>query len=259
MVTSQLTPAAGPAPTGVSVDVPRFRIYRAITMVEEIDSDWMSTAEAAEALGLTPDRVRRLVADGALGSRRIGGRFLVRRDDVEARVGDGAPPGRPYSPRRAWALVLLADGVAPAGLDPVTLSKLRAVLRGRSLWALRSRLGSRAKRRDMRAHSSDLARLESEEDVVLTGARHAPEAGLGLVAPDAPVELYLDGATADRLVARYSLRPSDRPNVRLRVLPPGVRPWLDGRVAPRMAVALDLAEDRDPRAQAVARQVLEQR
>ena len=184
-------------------------------------------------------------------STRIGGRYLVRRDDVEARVGDGAPPGRPYSPRRAWALILLADGVAPAGLDPVTLSKLRAVLRG--LWAIRSRLRSRAERRDMRAQSSDLGRLESEQGAVLTGARHATDAGLGLVEPEAPVELYVDAATADRLVACYSLHPSDRPNVRLRVLPPGVRPWLDGSVAARLAVALDLAEDRGPRARAVAR------
>jgi excisionase family DNA binding protein len=228
-------------------------------MVEEIDSDWISTSEAAGALGLTADRVRQLVASGAIGSRRIGSRYLVRRDDVEARVDAGAPSGRPYSPRRAWALVLLAGGITPAGLDPVTLSKLRAVLRGRSLWAIRSRLGSRAVCRNLRAHSSDLARLEDEVGVLLTGARHAPEVSLGLIASDAPVELYADAPTADRLVARYSLRSSDRPNVRLRVLPPGIRPWLEGRIAPRLAVALDLAEDRDPRAQAVAREALEQR
>lgn len=219
----------------------------------------MSAAAAAEVLGLTADRVRQLVMAGAIGSRRIGGRYLVRRDDVEARLDAGAPSGRPYSPRRAWALVLLAGGITPAGLDPVTLSKLRGVLRDRSLWAIRSQLGSRAERRDMRAHSSDLERLESEDGVMLTGGRHAAEAGLGLVAPDAPVELYVDHSTADRLVARYALRPSDRPNVRLRLLPPGIGPWLEGRVAPRLAVALDLAEDRDPRAQAVAHQALEQR
>lgn len=228
-------------------------------MVKEMDADWMTTAEAAETLGLTADRVRQLAAAGSIGSRRIGGRYLVRRDDIETRLEVGAPSGRPYSPRRAWALILLAGGTVPNGLDPVTLSKLRAVLRDRSLWQIRTRLGRRAKSRDLRAHSSDLARLEIEEGVLLTGARHAPDVGLGLVAPDAPVELYVDAATADRLVARYALRPSERPNVRLRVLPPGVMRWLAGRVAPRLAVALDLAEDRDPRAQAVAHQALEQR
>ncbi len=219
----------------------------------------MSTAEAAKLLGLTAGRVRQLAASGAIGSRRIGSRYLMRRDDVEARADTGAASGRRFSPRRAWALVLLADGATPAGLDPVTRSKLRAVLRDRSLWAIRARLVSRAQRRDLRAHSSDLDRLESEDGVRLTGARHAPDVGLGLVASDAPVELYVDGPTADRLVARYSLRPSERPNVRLRVLPEGVGAWMPGRVAPRLAVALDLAEDRDPRAQAAAREALEQR
>jgi excisionase family DNA binding protein len=244
---------------GQQVDAIHFRIYRVYVMVREIDADWMSTIEAAEALGLTSDRVRQLVASGGLRSRRVGGRYLVRRDDVEARIDAGAPSGRPFSPRRAWALVLLEEGVTPTGLDSVTLSKLRAVLRDRSLWAIRSRLGSRAERRDLRAHSSDLDRLESEEGVILTGGRHAREAGLGLVASDAMVELYVDRPTADRLAARYALRPSERPNVRLRVLPPGVAGWLGVRIAPRLAVALDLAEDRDPRAQAAAREALERR
>jgi hypothetical protein len=72
------------------------------------------------------------------------------------------------------------------------------------------------------------------------------------VASDAPVELYVDAATADRLIARYRLRPSDSPNVILRVVPDEVRRWLSGPIAPRAAVALDLAEDRDPRSQTVA-------
>jgi excisionase family DNA binding protein len=241
------------------LDVTDVHIYRVETMIAEIDADWMSTADAAQALGLTADRVRRLIASGTLASCQVGGRYLVRRDDVEARVESGAPAGRPFSPRRAWALILLADGIGPSGLDAVTRSKLGAVLRERDLWSLRSGLGSRAERRDLRAHSSDLVRLESEDGIVLTGGRHAREAGLGLVAPDAPVELYVDARSADWLVARYALRPSERPNVRLRVLPDGVAGWLEGRVAPRLAVALDLAEDRDPRAQAAAREALERR
>ena len=78
--------------------MPDFHIYRATTMVKEIDVDWMSTADAAAALGLTADRVRQLISSGALDSHRVGGRYLVRRDDVDARRGDGAPAGRPLHP-----------------------------------------------------------------------------------------------------------------------------------------------------------------
>lgn len=52
------------------------------------------------------------------------------------------------------------------------------------------------------------------------------------------------------------LRPSDRPNVVLHVVPREVRSWLSGPVAPRPAMALDLADDRDPRSQEVARAFL---
>jgi hypothetical protein len=58
------------------------------------------------------------------------------------------------------------------------------------------------------------------------------------------------------LVSRYRLRPSDRPNVVFHVVPSEVRPWLSGRIAPKPAVALDLADDRDPRSQQVAQDFL---
>ncbi len=215
----------------------------------------MSVAEAAAALGLTRQRVGRLVAEGALRSHRLGSQTLVRRDDVEARIELRPAGGRRFSPRRAWALILLADGIVPPGLDAPTRSRLRSVAR-QGLWGIRARLASRAERRNLRAHSSDLARLAAADGTVRTGPRFASEAGLGLVAPDAAVELYVDAAMARRLERQYSLRPSNDPNVLLRVVPDEVRAWLAGPVAPRSAVALDLAEDRDPRSQAVAREAL---
>jgi excisionase family DNA binding protein len=225
-------------------------------VIEESASDWISSAEAAGRLGLTSGRVRELIASGALRARRVGNRFLVSRNDVDARASGGAAVGRPFSPRRAWALILLASGLVPPGLDPVTLSKLRRVLREKDLWSIRPRFASRAERRELRAHSSDLARIEAEPGVVLTGARHAAAAGFSLIASDAPVEIYLDVPTAERLVAQYRLSPSDRPNVVFHVVPSEVRSWINGPVAPRPAVALDLADDRDPRSQQVAREFL---
>lgn len=225
-------------------------------VIEESLAEWMSSAEAASRLDLTPGRVRELIHSGALRAVRVGNRFLISRDDVDARASEGAAVGRPFSPRRAWALILLASGLVPPDLDPVTLSKLRRVLRDKNLWAIRSRFASRAERREFRAHTSDLSRLDGEIDVVLTGARNASAAGFRLIASDAPVELYVDPLAAKRLVSRYRLRPSDRPNVVFHVVPSEVRAWLSGRVAPRPAVALDLADDRDPRSQQVAHDFL---
>jgi excisionase family DNA binding protein len=219
----------------------------------------ISPAEAARRLGVTPRRIYSLVGEKRLRAERIGGRLLIDRDDVDARAAGGRAVGRPFSPRRAWAMLLLADGQEPPGLDASTRSKLRRLLRERDLWSMRARFVGRAERLPFRAHSSDLPRIDAEPGVVRTGARHAATAGLGLVASDARVELYVDRKVADRLVKRYRLAPSARPNVLLRVVPDDIRGWLTGSVAPRPVMALDLAEDRDPRSQQVAREVLSPR
>ncbi len=225
-------------------------------MLQENGITLLSPAEAARRLGVTSRRVYALVRDHRLRAQRLGGRLLVDRDDVEARVAGAPATGRPFSPRRSWALILLASGETPRGIDASTRSKLRRILDDRDLWAMRAKFVGRAERRRFRAHSSDIARVEREPGVVRTGPRVAAEAGFGLIAPDAPIELYVDGAMADALIERYRLVASSRPNVVLRVVPDEVRAWLGGTLAPRPAIALDLAEDLDSRAQDVAHEAL---
>lgn len=198
-----------------------------------------------------------MIDSGRLPAVRVGGRLLIARRDVESREQDGAClEGRPYSIRRAWALIMLADGRALRDLDPSTRSRLRRLLRERSLWSIRARLIGRAERLDLRAHPSDLDRIDAEPGLVRSGPRSAADAGLGLIAPDAVREVYVSATVAEHLRSRYQLVPSDRPNVILRVVPDDLNPALDGPYAPRSAIALDLAEDPDPRSQSVAREVL---
>ena len=225
-------------------------------MVDAISADWLSPAEAANLLGVSPRRVYALIDKGRLRAERVGGRLLVHRDSVEARASGAAANGRPFSARRGWALLLLAAGLDPVGLEPDTRSKLRQVLRKRDLWAMRARFGTRAERLVLHAHASDLARIAADPAVVRSGAGAAADAGLPLVAPGAPLELYVDAAAAERLIDRYRLAPSPWGNVTLRVVPDEVRAWLTRPVAPWPAVALDLADDGDPRSRDVARAAL---
>lgn len=228
-------------------------------MVDAIAADWLSPAEAADRLGVSPRRVYALIDGGRLRGERVGSRILVHRDGVEARAGGASANGRPFSARRGWALLLLAAGLDPVGLPPDARSKLRRLLRERDLWVMRARFATRAERRALQAHSSDLARIAADPEVVRTGASAAADAGLPLIAPGAPLELYVDAATADRLIVIYRLTPSALGNVTLRVVPDGVRAWLTGPVAPWPAVALDLAEDGDPRSRDVAHAALARR
>src|SRR5712692_8787509 len=72
--------------------------------------DEFSAIEAARALGVSGRRVRAMVRDGVLAGRRSGGRWLIRRTDVEQRVRQRRRPGRPLSQRKAWALVSKLSG-----------------------------------------------------------------------------------------------------------------------------------------------------
>lgn len=226
-------------------------------MVASISLDDLSAADAARLLGVTPRRIYALIDCGRLPAIRVGGRLFIARQDVESRVQDGAVlEGRPFSIRRAWALIMLADGRAMPHLDPPTRSRLRKILRERSLWSIRARLCRRAERLELRAHPSDLDRIDAEPGLVRTGPRSAAEAGLGLIAPDAVREVYVSATLAEHLRSRYQLVLSDRPNLILRVVPDDLDPGVDGPYAPRSAIALDLAEDPDPRSQSVAREVL---
>jgi excisionase family DNA binding protein len=227
-------------------------------MIQESLRSYLSAAEAAARLHVSPRRIYALGKAKRLRVVRVGGRLLVEAGSVESYARSGAESGRPWSPRRAWALILLAGHENPSGLDVVTMSKLRRVLRERDLWSMRSRLSGRAKRKGLRAHPSDLARIDREPGLVRTGARFAAQAGLRLLAPDAAPEYYVNAGMADRLIARYRLSEISDSNLTLRLVPDEVSTWLSRPVAPVMAVALDLAEDPDARSREAAEAVLKQ-
>ncbi len=54
------------------------------------DQDWMVTKEAARRLGVTPSRIRQLVAEGRLTARKLGGKYrgqwLVQASEIEERL-----------------------------------------------------------------------------------------------------------------------------------------------------------------------------
>lgn len=226
-------------------------------MVQEIrqDKELLSTSEAAARLGVSRQRVTELVAHGQLRARRVGNRAVIERSAVEARRAARPGPGRPFSPRRAWAILILAEGSVPGWLDAVSRSKLRSVLRSRNLSDLRPRLVARADRTEFRAHPSDLSRIAAEQGVVRTGASGAVEVGIDLVAPGL-LDAYISSARFDDIVKRYRLRESGDPNVILRRVPDDIPLFDDRAVAPRAAIALDLLDEPDSRSREAGRRAL---
>src|SRR3978361_873802 len=92
----------------------------------------ISGPDAADALGLSPARVRLLAANGGLPAPQVGGGLGGRAggvgSGVEKRRSRGSAGGRPFAPRNAWAVLSLASGDEVDGVDPVVRSRLRRAL-----------------------------------------------------------------------------------------------------------------------------------
>jgi excisionase family DNA binding protein len=74
-----------------------------------VSAPLLATGEAAQLLGVSPNRVRQLVESGQLPGGKIGRDWLIRRADLERYL--GLPPGVKGRPR---------DGEAPPGHAPLS-------------------------------------------------------------------------------------------------------------------------------------------
>jgi excisionase family DNA binding protein len=221
--------------------------------------DPVSIPEAASVLGLSAGRVHAMVTQGGLPAVKVGGRWLIERGEVERRQRQIPLRGRPFAAHNAWALLRLASGENPEGLDPVSRSRLRRALALEGLEKLESRLSRRAETKFFDAHPGEIQYVIADPRFVPTGISAAAIYGLDLVS-GSEADGYVRAGALKGFEGDHALRPGvERWNVRLRVVPDGAWRLVPGKrsAAPLAAVAIDLAEDADPRSAAAGRAALE--
>jgi hypothetical protein len=189
-----------------------------------------------------------MAVHGQLSAAKIGDRWFVERAAIELRRRNGAHKGRRFAPRNAWAMLLLASGDRVGEMDPSVRSRLKRALDWQGLKLLRPRLVQRAEALSFRAHPGEISYLLEDPEFVRSGISAAGDLGLSVV-PGREADGYLPARALKKFVARHALKPAGaEANVCLRVVPNEAWHFLEGReVAPRAAVALDLAEELDPR------------
>lgn len=98
-----------------------------------------------------------------------------------------------------------------------------------------------------------------DEALVPTGISAAGSMGIGLLA-NREADGYIAQSRLSRFIDEHALSPGGVDgNVRLRVVPDDVWQVLAGRIfAPPAAVALDLAEELDPRSEAAGEKLVQQ-
>jgi hypothetical protein len=219
----------------------------------------ISVPDAADALGLSPARVRLLAANGGLPAQKIGGRWLVERNGVEKRRSRGSAGGRPFAPRNAWAVLGLASGEEVDQIDSVTRSRLRRLLSFEGLSSLALRLEGRAEVRHYSGHPGEISHVLADTQLVAAGVSAAQAIGLDLMSGN-EADGYVSNSDLDGFVDEHALFSAATvdSNVVLRLVPSDVwAEFLKGRPhASEAAIALDLAEDVDSRSRAAGEKLL---
>jgi hypothetical protein len=158
-------------------------------------------------------------------------------------------------------VLLLASGEdIDKDADPVARWRVRDALDRRGLDGLRRLLRRHAEMHYFWGLPGELRRLRERDDVVLAGTSAASGHHLDLLSGDR-VDVYLPASRAPDVEREHALQPAGgaEANVVLRLVPDDAWPLLAGRrLAPLAAVAIDLAEDPDPRAARVGRDVIAQ-
>jgi hypothetical protein len=219
--------------------------------------DPISTSEAAKTLGLSSARVRAMASAGQLSAAKVADRWLVERGSVEQRKRRGAHQGRRFAPHNAWALLMLASDEEVEGMEPSVRSRMKRALALEGLRAIAPRLSQRAEVSLYRAHPGEIRHLINDPVLMRSGISAARSLGIGLVS-GREADGYLGQAELKSFVQEHALSPAGPDgNVRLRVVPDEAWSRLAGRpVAPEAAVALDLAEESDPRSAKAGAEVL---
>lgn len=216
----------------------------------------LTAPEAAARLGVTRARVRQLVATGELQAQRVGDIWLVDEGSVERRIALQPKAGRRLGPASAWGLIFLADGLLPTWLDRHDRWRLRGYLPQLRTGEFAARMVNRGRPRRLRAHPGVLGRLREDSHLMLTGVSASAPLRLGLIGGEEEVEAYVSEVVLDDFMHRHYLRPSNEPNVTLRVVSEFGWQWPALRTAPRSAVGLDLLDSLEPRARQVGSELL---
>lgn len=191
----------------------------------------MTVGQAAELLGVTPDRVRQLIRLGRLHAERFGRAWMVDETDASRVAALVRPGGRPLSPGAAWAEIRRLERGGPRP-DFGTLRSTAATLRGRS-GADRCHV-----------HPAAHRRMAEDQRLVAGGAAAAAAHGAPVIVVP-PLDFYVRAGDLASVVADY--KPvRGIPNLTLRPVENSVWPFNDGaRMVGPVVSLLDLLDAGD--------------
>lgn len=233
-------------------------------------TDSLTTAEAAQVLGLSQRRVRAMITAGTLNpTGRIGAMWLLdrrqvvgwrRQSQTRADWSATAHTGRRWSETTAWAAIYLLEAL-PVDLEASALSRLRKRMTGinfdRFVW-----LGAgRARLQSFDGLEGDASYLRAE--IVPTGLQALDEARISshfdLAAFAHDVDGYVSQEMLSTLVLKYDLTPNPSGKFKLRTVSSERLELLQANGVPPTGIALDLLSEGTVRSRSQAEKLLQER
>jgi excisionase family DNA binding protein len=209
----------------------------------------LTATDVATMLETSTSRVRELIAAGDLRARKLGGRWILARQDVDALALANRSAGRPWSPRMAWGYIAMAEGTSLEHLTAPERSRLRSRVRAALPIDAVARLARRrAETHGFQLHSGLLRRALDWPGAVATGISAT---GHDLL-HDKTAELYLRGDDLGQMIRTFKARPAT-PSPNLVVHVPAIELWPFHDEAGPVTVALDLWAAGDARSRRAAR------
>ena len=216
----------------------------------------MTTAAAADRLGVSQRQVQRLIATGDLpASRTAGDAWVVDALALNALARTRPTRGRPWSPGTAWAALWQLSGLDADWLDRRSASRLAERLATLGSEGLLHACRRRAVVRQCRVSESFIEELSAA--VVRSGTSAMTAAPFGMGRDSARVDGYCDEGALTGLVRDFHLIEDASGNATLRAAPLRALQIGDGDEMPVAVVAADLAESLEVRERSTGLRVLE--
>lgn len=214
----------------------------------------ITTAQAAERLGVSAHEVRRLIATGELSASPLGRLLLVDQESLLRRDQQVVRRGRALAPRTAWAALLEVSGERAEWLDRSSRSRLRSWLRRTDPEAIAAACRHRTSRHLLRVLPAYQQELLASTGVVHGGITATVGADISARTDDVQ-EVYCSDDRLKVLESRYGLISSSSANLIVRV-PTFQWPFTSRRQMPVGVVAIDLLESTDVRTRRAGRELL---
>lgn len=210
-------------------------------------------SDAAGRLGVSEQRVRAMIAAGAIEAEKAAGAWWIPAASLARLEASRRQGGHPLSPASAWTLLLLASGESVEWAPPKVRWRMVRALKDHGLVDAFGKLDRRSARHAYEAHRAELRRIAASDNLMLSGVSATGVHRLGLQGGD-EVEAYAAASTVEKVAKRHGLAAGNEPNVVLRSVPDDVWALVRRPVAPIAAVLADLAEHSDARARRVAQE-----